>query len=320
MVRLLVILISLLHGNAYAAYGLVIHGGAGTLDKLKMTPELRKQYEKALNKALAKGYSLLEKGGSAVQAVEQAVSIMEDSPLFNAGKGAAYTSTANHVLEASIMSGNDLSIGAAIQLKHVKNPIQLAKQIMLHSRHTMISGKDAESIAKNQGLSIVPQHYFDTPTRKSLLTKWRSTHYYKDERLMFGTVGAVAIDKQGHLAAGTSTGGITGKLEGRIGDSPLIGAGTYADQHCAVSGTGHGEHFMRYHLASDICDRAKYQKISLSEAADKSFKSFTAFGGKGGIIAVDDNGEFIWLFNSKGMYRGVKLSNGKYKVEIYKEN
>lgn len=303
--------------QGHASFGLVIHGGAGTIEKSKLSPMLRQQLESTLQSALDEGYACLKNGCQAVDAVEKAVTVLENSPLFNAGKGASYTLSGQHVLEAAMMSGHDRKVGAVTQLSHVKNPIQLAKNVLNHSPHVMLAGLDAERFAKSKGLELVSQSYYHTPQRLALLKAWRASHPSQDQRLIFGTVGAVALDKYGHLAAGTSTGGMTGKMDGRIGDSPIIGAGTYANQHCAISATGHGEYFIRYHLAGEICDRAKYSHVSVKKAAKASFADFDQFGGKGGIIVLDDKGQFFWRFNSKGMYRGVKLSQGLNQVKIY---
>ncbi|MBP8226465.1 MAG: isoaspartyl peptidase/L-asparaginase, partial [Pararheinheimera sp.] len=262
---------------------IVIHGGAGTINKSQMTDAQEQAYHATLKHAVDTGYAVLEKGGSSVDAVTAAVLIMEDSPLFNAGKGAVYTYDEGHELDASIMRGDNLMAGAASGLKHVKNPVLLARAVMEKSEHVMLSGAGAEQFAKEQGLQLVENSYFDTSFRYEALKKAKQSmqkvpHQAKNYRLEapwqpewnMGTVGAVAIDSTGLLTAATSTGGMTAKRYGRIGDAPIIGAGNFADNaSCAVSATGHGEFFIRYRVASDICARVKYQGISADKAADQ---------------------------------------------------
>ena len=314
---------------------IVIHGGAGTINKSQMTDAQEQAYHATLKHAVDTGYAVLEKGGSSVDAVTAAVLIMEDSPLFNAGKGAVYTYDEGHELDASIMRGDNLMAGAASGLKHVKNPVLLARAVMEKSEHVMLSGAGAEQFAKEQGLQLVENSYFDTSFRYDALKKAKQSmqkvpHQAKNYRLEapwqpewnMGTVGAVAIDSTGLLTAATSTGGMTAKRYGRIGDAPIIGAGNFADNaSCAVSATGHGEFFIRYRVASDICARVKYQGISADKAADQVIQHELAkVGGTGGVILIDHKGKVSWSFNTEGMYRA-KRSEGEAAVtEIFKES
>ncbi|GAA0673269.1 isoaspartyl peptidase/L-asparaginase family protein [Rheinheimera tangshanensis] len=314
---------------------IVIHGGAGTINKSQMTDAQEQAYHATLKHAVDTGYAVLEKGGSSVDAVTAAVLIMEDSPLFNAGKGAVYTYDEGHELDASIMRGDNLMAGAASGLKHVKNPVLLARAVMEKSEHVMLSGAGAEQFAKEQGLQLVENSYFDTSFRYDALKKAKQSmqkvpHQAKNYRLEapwqpewnMGTVGAVAIDSSGLLTAATSTGGMTAKRYGRIGDAPIIGAGNFADNaSCAVSATGHGEFFIRYRVASDICARVKYQGISADKAADQVIQHELAkVGGTGGVILIDHKGKVSWSFNTEGMYRA-KRSEGEAAVtEIFKQS
>jgi beta-aspartyl-peptidase (threonine type) len=314
---------------------IVIHGGAGTINKSQMTDAQEQAYHATLKHAVDTGYAVLEKGGSSVDAVTAAVLIMEDSPLFNAGKGAVYTYDEGHELDASIMRGDSLMAGAASGLKHVKNPVLLARAVMEKSEHVMLSGAGAEQFAKEQGLQLVENSYFDTSFRYDALKKAKQSmqkvpHQAKNYRLEapwqpewnMGTVGAVAIDSSGLLTAATSTGGMTAKRYGRIGDAPIIGAGNFADNaSCAVSATGHGEFFIRYRVASDICARVKYQGISADKAADQVIQHELAkVGGTGGVILIDHKGKVSWSFNTEGMYRA-KRSEGEAAVtEIFKQS
>lgn len=313
---------------------LVIHGGAGTITKASMTPEKEAQYQADLAKALNAGYQILEAGGSSLNAVTAAVTVMEDSPLFNAGKGAVYTFDGEHELDAAIMRGDDKSAGAVAGVKTVKNPILLARAVMEHSDHVMLSGRGAEQFAKERGLALVDNHYFDTQFRLDALNKAKavmnklphqaairlSPQFHASWNM--GTVGAVAIDRTGNLAAATSTGGMTAKRYGRIGDSPVIGAGTYADnQSCAVSATGHGEFFIRYQVAADICARVKYAGTSAKDAAEQVIQqTLKPIGGTGGVIVIDRLGNVSWSFNTEGMYRAKKVEGQPAVFGIYQEN
>jgi beta-aspartyl-peptidase (threonine type) len=317
-------------------FAIAIHGGAGTINKTKMTDEKRLAYETKLKQARDAGYALLAKGESSQAAVIAAIQILEDSPLFNAGKGAVYTFDGEHELDASIMNGKTLNAGAVSGVKTVKSPIALAEKVMEKSVHVMLSGEGADIFAKQQGLASVENSYFDTDARYQSLLRakkrlaekekelkdFQAAHQTLDNEYKYGTVGAVALDKSGTLTAGTSTGGMTAKRFGRIGDAPIIGAGTYANNDsCAVSATGHGEYFIRYHVAADICARMQYQGISLEKAADVVINDvLVTAGGSGGIIAIDPAGNITMPFNSSGMYRASKSSTGEEFVGIFKDD
>lgn len=313
---------------------IAIHGGAGTIDKEKLQGGLKTEYETKLLEALDTGYALLEKGHDSQEAVIAAIQVLEASPLFNAGKGAVYTFEGTHELDASIMDGATLQVGAVAGVKTVKSPIALAKAVMDHSPHVLLFGEGAETFAAEQGFARVSNDYFDTDERyQSLLRAKEKLLQEKDStkgfragyqalptRYKVGTVGAVALDKQGNLAAGTSTGGMTAKRYGRVGDAPIIGAGTYADNaSCAVSATGHGEYFIRYVVASDICARVKYTGDSLEEASNTVINQVLKdAGGSGGIIAIDPSGNISMPFNTVGMYRASRSSNGDRMVGIFR--
>jgi beta-aspartyl-peptidase (threonine type) len=329
-----------MHGAAQAqqepVFAIAIHGGAGTINKSKMTTEKRNAYEAKLKQARDAGYTLLADGESSQAAVIAAIQILENSPLFNAGKGAVYTFDSEHELDASIMNGKTLNAGAVSGVKTIKSPIALAEAVMEKSVHVMLSGEGAEVFAQQQGLESVENSYFDTDARYQSLLKakkqlveqekalknFQAAHQTLGNEYKFGTVGAVALDKSGTLTAGTSTGGMTAKRFGRIGDAPIIGAGTYANNDsCAVSATGHGEYFIRYHVAADICARMQYQGISLEKAADVVINDvLVKAGGSGGIIAIDTAGNITMPFNSTGMYRASKSSNGAEFIGIFKDD
>jgi len=294
-------------------FGLVIHGGAGTITKENMSPEKEAAYIKKLAEALKTGYEILDKGGSSMDAVEATIRIMEDSPLFNAGKGAVYTGAGTNELDASIMDGNSLQAGAVAGVKTVKNPISAARKVMEETWHVLLSGEGADAFAKEQGLDIVPNVYFQTEERFKSLMKAK-----EKEAMKHGTVGCVALDKQGNLAAGTSTGGLTNKMWGRVGDSPIIGAGTYANNEtCGVSGTGQGEYFIRGSVAYDIAAQMEYRRKTVKEAAQSVMDKLTNRGGTGGIVAMDKKGNIAMPFNTEGMYRGYYLQGGDLTVKIY---
>ncbi len=301
-------------------YVLVIHGGAGVITKQNMTPEKEKAYRAKLNEALETGQKILEKGGTATETVIAVINIMENSPLFNAGKGAVFTHEGKNELDASIMDGKTLNAGAVAGVTNVKNPITLAYAVMTKSKHVMLSGKGASEFAKEQGLEIVDPSYFYTENRwKSLQKVLKNEKNAEKEK--HGTVGCVVLDKAGNLAAGTSTGGMTNKQYGRIGDSPVIGAGTYADNAtCAVSCTGHGEFFIRYVVAYTVSALMKYKGLSLQEAGNEIINNtLKNVGGEGGLISVDKNGNIAMPFNTPGMFRGYLKSKGEKKVLIYKD-
>jgi len=321
-----------LQGPQNPRLGFVIHGGAGVITKGSMTPEREKEYRAKLEEALTAGYKALQSGKSSLDAVEIAIRIMEDSPLFNAGKGAVFNHDGKNELDSSIMDGKTLAAGAVAGLHHIKNPISLARLVMEKSPHVMMVGDGAEKFAVEQGIPLVDEKYFFTQSRWDALQKVLkeekekaagkkvSSNYAELPYNKFGTVGAVALDKDGNLAAGTSTGGMTNKKYGRVGDSPIIGAGTYADNNsCAVSGTGWGEFFIRLGVARDICSLVEYKDMPLQQAADLVIhKKLQDAGGDGGIIAMDRFGHIAISFNDEGMYRAYIDADGKPVVEIYK--
>ena len=314
-------------------WGIAIHGGAGTIERASMPPAMEAQYTAALTAALRAGHAVLERGGSSLDAVQAAIRVMEDDPLFNAGKGAVFTAEGKNELDASLMDGSTRRAGAVASLRHVKNPIDLARLVMEKSPHVMLVGEGAEAFATEQGVELVPETYFYTERR------WRDWRMLRQEEELrsrtgdttaalpaegdrkFGTVGAVALDRNGHLAAGTSTGGTTNKRWGRVGDSPIIGAGTYADDRCgAVSATGQGEYFIRAVVAYDICAIALYSRIPLRDAADQVvMEKLVALGGSGGVVAMDPQGTPSFPFNTSGMYRGYLGREGEPFVAIYRD-
>ncbi len=309
-----------------STYSLAIHGGAGTITRNSLTAEKEQHYRDALLEALVAGESILKSGGSALDAVMQAVMSLEDCPLFNAGRGSVFTATGQHEMDASIMRGDTLDAGAVAGVKGIKNPVVLARAVMEQSEHVMLSGLGAETFAKETGITFESEKYFYTEQRfQQLQEAIRGGKVQLDHTLSenkkFGTVGAVAKDQQGNLAAATSTGGMTNKKFNRIGDSPIIGAGTYANNKtCAVSCTGHGEFFIRAVVAYDISCLMEYKGLSLEEACrivvhDKLVKS----GGEGGLIAVDYSGNISLPFNSEGMYRGWLTEKDRPQTAIYKE-
>lgn len=306
-------------------FGLAIHGGAGTILRSSMTAEKEKRYTDALEQALHVGYAVLQKGGSALDAVETAVVNLEDCPLFNAGKGAVFNSNGAHEMDASIMSGNDLSAGAVSLIKNVRNPVSLARAVMEKSEHVFLCGEGAEVFARKMNLKFESDEYFRDEFRFEQWKKAQETDAsYLDHNVQaekkFGTVGAVALDAKGNLAAATSTGGMTNKKWGRVGDSPVIGAGTYANNNtCAISCTGHGELFIRAVVAYDISALMEYKNLSLREACQEVvMKKLVHLKGEGGLIAIDKSGNIELPFNSEGMYRAMKSSNGNEVVVIYK--
>ena len=313
------------YSSASIPAGIVIHGGAGTIDRSKMTDEQQKNYEAVLADAVSQGYELLAAGGSSLDAVTLAVTVLEDSPLFNAGKGAVYTWDETHELDAAIMTGQDRNAGAVASVTNVKNPILLARAVMEQSEHVMLTGKGAEQFAATQKLELVNNNYFNTEFRYEALKRAKQAQQklphqaaiVADPNWKMGTVGAVAIDNKGNLAAATSTGGMTAKRWGRVGDVPVIGAGNFADNtSCAVSGTGHGEYFIRYNVAADICARVKYQGKSAASAGREVIQELMQAGGTGGVIIVDNKGELSWAFNTQGMYRAKRNHSGTV-VEIF---
>lgn len=305
----------------------VIHGGAGTITKGSITAEEEQSYKDKLKEALFAGYEILKNDGSSLDAVEAAINILEDSPLFNAGKGAVFNNKGKNELDASIMDGSNLNAGAIAGVHHIKNPISLARLVMEKSPHVLLTGDGAEEFAVAQGIQLVPEDYFYTEKRWQQLLKAREgdkkdsmpKFNYVTPDYKFGTVGAVALDKSGNLAAGTSTGGMTNKKFGRVGDSPIIGAGTYADNNtCAVSCTGHGEYFIKNAVAYDVSARMKYGNFSLAQATNEIInKVLVKQGAKGGLIAIDKDGNFTMPFNTEGMYRGYIKNDGSWEIKIY---
>jgi len=314
---------------------IVIHGGAGTILKANMTPEIEKDYTDKLTEALNTGYEILKNGGTSTDAVVAVINIMEDSPLFNAGKGAVFTHEGTNELDASIMNGKTLNAGAVAAVKHIRNPISLARLVMEKSWHVMLVGEGAEKFAQEQGMQLVEQEYFKTERRWKQLQDIKDKDSRSDDSLKLerkknpqtgmtndshGTVGCVALDKFGNIAAGTSTGGMTNKRFGRVGDSPIIGAGNYANNStCGVSGTGDGEYFIRLNVAKDISDLMEYKGMSVKEASQTVIDKLTKLGGTGGVIALDKEGNIAMPFNTSGMYRGYLDENGNPVVEIYRE-
>ena len=300
-------------------YGLVIHGGAGYIYEGRYTEEEENAYKNKLEEALTLGYEILENSGSSVDAVETVIRVLEDSPLFNAGKGAVLNEEGNVELDASIMSGKDLNAGGVASLKHIKNPITLARFVMEHSPHVLLFGIGAEKFADEFGLQKVENSYFKTEAKIEEYEK--SVSINKHDNYKFGTVGCAALDKNGNLAAGTSTGGMAGKKFGRVGDSPIIGSGTYANNKtCALSATGHGEYFIRNVVTHDISALMEYSKYSLKEAADLVINDkLVKQEALGGIIGIDKNGNIITSFNTDGMFRGYVTNKSEPVVKLYKE-
>jgi beta-aspartyl-peptidase (threonine type) len=308
-------------GSGGKMFAIAIHGGAGTLSRPDMSAEQEAEYHAGLEAALQAGYSTLARGGASLDAVIAAVRVLEDNPLFNAGRGAVLNRDGVAELDASLMDGRTLAAGAVTGLQHVRNPIELARLVMEKSPHVMLVGAGAEEFGKSQGIEMVPNEYFRTPARQRQLERsLRGAVSRENELEAFGTVGAVALDLAGNLAAATSTGGMTGKRWGRVGDSPIIGAGTYANnESCAVSATGHGEYFIRTVVAHDICAQVQYLKLPLAQAVDRVLNGrMKALGGNGGVIAIDTAGEVVLDFNSEGMFRGVRTSKGRHEVAIYR--
>lgn len=325
---------------------LAIHGGAGTILKSKMTPDLEREYRGGLETALNAGYSILESGGSSLDAVEAAVICLEDFPLFNAGRGSVFTHEGAQEMDASIMDGSTLKAGAVAFVKNIRNPVRLARLVMEKTEHVLLAGEGANQFAEQLGIETEPDEYFFTEHRWLQLqeaiaagriqldhsddvssSKFQVPSRSRNEEpgtwnlepgtKPTGTVGAVACDKNGHLAAATSTGGMTNKKFGRVGDTPLIGAGTYADGTVAVSCTGHGEYFMLGVTAYDVAARMKYKGLSLEKAARETIDHLTHIQGEGGLIAVDSHGNVALPFNSEGMYRGYCMEGSKTLIEVY---
>lgn len=290
---------------------IAIHGGAGAIPRREMTKASQKRYHAGLERALDAGHAILQSGGSALDAICAAVVVMEDSPLFNAGRGACYNAEEKHELDASVMEGATLRAGAVAAVTRIRNPVLAARAVMEKSRHVMLVGRAADRFAAKNGLRMEKPAYFATASRLAALREKRIGHH--------GTVGAVALDANGNLAAATSTGGYTGKMAGRVGDSPIIGAGTYADNRaCAVSGTGLGEAFMRGVLSYDIAARIRYLREPLDKAAAAAIANLSSLKGDGGLIALDRDGNIVMPFNSEGMYRAAFDTKGRRTIGIYR--
>ncbi|WCM91736.1 isoaspartyl peptidase/L-asparaginase [Acidovorax sp. NCPPB 2350] len=314
---------------------IAIHGGAGTLSRAHISAAQEREYHAALQEVLRAGQAVLERGGSALEAVCEAVRLLEDCPLFNAGHGSVFTADATHELDAALMDGATLAAGAVAGVARVRNPVLAARAVMAQGQHVLMAGEGAERLARGAGLAMVEPAYFSTAARREQLEAARARQAGAvldhdgaaalagralDEDRKMGTVGAVALDALGHLAAATSTGGMTNKRPGRVGDSPLIGAGTYADDRtAAVSCTGHGESFIRVAAAHDVCARMAYGGLALAEAADAVVHgALPAIGGTGGLIAVDRHGNVHLPFNTEGMYRGVARAGQAPESFIYR--
>jgi beta-aspartyl-peptidase (threonine type) len=302
-------------------FGIAIHGGAGTLPRADMSAEAERRYRSGLQEAIDAGFAVLQGGGTSMDAVTRAVVLLEDNPLFNAGRGAVFTLDGRNELDASIMDGSTLKAGAVCGVTRIRNPVTLARAVMEKSENVMLAGTGAEEFAAAQGFSFVPQSYFHTPERWQQLERIRRGDAGLSALTIshIGTVGAVAVDAQGRLAAATSTGGMTGKRYQRIGDSPIIGAGTYADNRsCAVSATGHGEVFIRTVVAHDICARMRFGARSIGAAVrEVVLGELPPLGGEGGVIAIDARGEIAIEFNSEGMFRASRRQGEEARIGIY---
>tara|TARA_B100000767_G_scaffold113854_1_gene108659 strand:- start:31261 stop:32280 length:1020 start_codon:yes stop_codon:yes gene_type:complete len=311
-------------------FGIVIHGGAGTILKEHMSDEMEKAYLEKLEEAIKTGHEILKAGGTSQDAVEQTILVMENSPLFNSGIGAVLTSDESIALDASYMDGRTLNAGAVAGVKHIKNPISAAIKVMTNSPYVMLSGAGADRFAVEQGLDTVPESYFITKRRLNALKRIKirevnkkttltetEIQYFRNQRI--GTVGCVALDLQGNLAAGTSTGGMTNKKWGRIGDAPIIGAGTYAsNSSCGVSATGWGEFFIRSVVAHDIAALVEYKNLSVIQASKQVLKKVSDLGGDGGVVVLDTKGNVAMEFNTPGMYRAYMNAAGDVILKIYK--
>jgi beta-aspartyl-peptidase (threonine type) len=311
--------------NTTPPFALAVHGGAGTIDRGSMTLGKEKEYRRGLEESLKAGAAILKDGGASLDAVEACVRILEDNPLFNAGRGSVFTSAGTNEMDAAIMDGKTLKAGSVVSLKHIRNPISLARLVMEKSPHVMLSGEGAEAFARGNGIQLVDPKYFFTPERWDALQRekkapskngGKSAVSDQDDH---GTVGAVALDRHGNLAAATSTGGTTDKLPGRVGDSPIIGAGTYANNAaCAVSATGDGEYFIRATVAHEVSALIENKGISVRDAAEAALAKVAQLGGTGGMIAMDGNGNVAMPFNTSGMYRGMMNRDGTFQIDIYK--
>lgn len=316
---LLLILISVLSScnNKKIDFAIVVHGGAGTITKANMSNEMELAYNQKLEEAINTGYKILDNGGTSLDAVESTIKILENSELFNAGKGSVLSNEEIVEMDASIMNGNNLNAGAISGVRTIKNPISAARLVMEKSDHVFLSGIGAESFAKSKGLEIVNNEYFITQRRLNSLLNAKKRDTLKDNK--FGTVGCVALDKLGNIASGTSTGGMTNKKWNRIGDVPIIGAGTYANNNtCGISSTGWGEFFIRNVVAYDISSQIEYKNLSIDIAAKNTLNKVKNLGGSGGIVGIDKYGNIVMDFNTDGMYRAFKKSDGSFDIKIYR--
>ncbi len=300
-------------------FAIVIHGGAGVMSQEKMSNEQQTEYKTKLNEALELGGKMLMEGTEATDVVMRVINILEDSPLFNAGKGAVFTNDEKVELDASIMEGKTLNAGAVAGVQDIKNPINAAREVMLHSDHVFLSGKGASEFARKQGLEMVPNKYFYTGSRYESLMKLKKQERERTQKDNTGTVGCAVLDTHGNICAGTSTGGMTNKKYGRIGDAPVIGAGTYANNKtCAVSCTGHGEYYIRLGFSRDISALMEYKNLSVVDACLEEIRKLSELNGTGGVIAIDANGNIAMEFNTSGMFRGYLKSTGEKEIAIFK--
>jgi beta-aspartyl-peptidase (threonine type) len=314
----IILLTSLFVVNGTDKYALVIHGGAGNMSRKNLSPDKEILYREKLEEALTKGNAMLSEGAKATEVVVEVIAILEDSPLFNAGKGAVFTSEGKIELDASIMEGKEMKAGAIAGVRDIKNPIKAAREVMFNSENVFLSGKGASQFAKIRGLELVPNKYFHTRERYEALKKAKKRKREMNNPEKLGTVGCVALDTEGNICAGTSTGGMNNKEFGRIGDAPVIGAGTYArNSTCGVSCTGHGEFFIRLSVAHDVSAQMEYINLSVTDACRATLSKLTKIKGNGGIIALDQNGNIAMEFNTAGMFRGYIKSNGEKKIAIF---
>lgn len=300
---------------------IAVHGGAGVIPSADLTPQVDAAFRAGLGAALRVGYAVLSGGGSSLDAVTAAVVALEEDPLFNAGRGAVLCADGGHELDAAIMDGRDLRAGAVAGVRHVRNPVRLARHVMEHTPHVMLAGPGADALAADAGLVSMPNDWFTTERRRAELDRYRAGLARVGDEASLGTVGAVALDAQGHLAAATSTGGMTGKRAGRVGDTPIIGAGTYAaDDCCAVSATGHGEYFIRAAVAHEIASLMRHRGLGVQQAADEVVHGqLVRLGGSGGVIAVGRDGTIAMPFNSPGMLRGAMDSSSRFETGVLKK-
>jgi L-asparaginase / beta-aspartyl-peptidase len=316
----LLVVSSTLCASEIPKYALVIHGGAGVMSEKLMTPEIQKQYHEALGRALQVGDSVLKAGGTCMDAVEKTIMVMEDSPLFNAGKGAVLNHEGLAELDASVMDGKTLSAGAVAGVKDIKNPIKLARTVMEKSEHVLLTGSGASQFAVQQGFKLVPNSYFITEKRQKELQELLNKEREAGINDKHGTVGSVALDTYGNIAAGTSTGGMSNKKFGRIGDSPIIGAGTYANNATGgFSCTGHGEYFIRLGFSRDVSAMMEYRQMDILKACQEEVKKLTQLGGTGGVIGLDKKGNIAMEFNTSGMFRGYIKSSGEKYTGIFRQ-